>query len=100
MRSTITAIFFALPFFLSAQKSSMELHAKADSIRLLEETVKLYDLAFSDAEADSMLDDVNFNIQLYKSLHQTLPKNDIPYPFAFSPVPFGVKIPSKKIKLN
>src|SRR5262249_22294349 len=48
----------------------------------------------------SMIDNVDFYTQLYKSMHQTLPKNDIPYPFAYSPVPFGIKVPSKKIKLN
>lgn len=69
---------------------------KNDSIRLIQNTVRLYDLDFSAAEADSMLDGINYNLALYKGMHQTLPKNDIPFPFAFSPVPYGYTIPTKQ----
>jgi Asp-tRNA(Asn)/Glu-tRNA(Gln) amidotransferase A subunit family amidase len=70
--------------------------AKNDSIRLIQNTVKLYDLDFSASEVDSMLDGIDYNLQLYKGMHQTLPKNDIPFPFAFSPAPYGYDIPSKQ----
>ena len=57
MRFWITAIFFAMQLSLLAQTSS-ELRSKADTIQLIRNTVKLYDLDFTDAEADSMLDNV------------------------------------------
>jgi len=59
---------------------------------------KLYDLDFTEAEADSMTGALLSNLQLYKNLHKTLPSNDIPYPFAFQPVPMGMNMvyPSKK----
>lgn len=82
-------------FFAIAQSQT-----KADSIKLLQQTVQLYDLDFTEAEADSMLSDINDNLQLYKGLHRTLPANDIPYPFAFNPAPLGMKIPTKKARIN
>jgi Asp-tRNA(Asn)/Glu-tRNA(Gln) amidotransferase A subunit family amidase len=58
---------------------------KNDSIQLLQRTAALYDLDFSAAEADSMLDGVREYTDYYKALHQTPALNDIPYPFAFNP---------------
>lgn len=79
---------------------SVQAQTKADSIQLIQQTVKLYDLEYTDAEVDSMLSSMNNNLQLYKGLHKTLPANDIPFPFAFNPAPAGMKIPTKKIKIN
>ncbi|MFI5131316.1 MAG: amidase [Chitinophagales bacterium] len=69
---------------------------KTDSIQLIRNAVKLYDLDFTDAEADSMLAQLRTNVSLYKGMHQTLPANDIPYPFAFNPLPFGNSVPVKQ----
>ena len=93
MRLLITLAFSVILFSLHAQ-------TKVDSIRLLQQTVKLYDLDFTDAEADSMLGNINGNLQLYKGLHRTLPANDIPYPLAFNPAPLGMKVPYRKIRIN
>ncbi len=71
-----------------------------DSIRLLQQTVQLYDLDFTEAELDSMIGGINSNLQLYKGLHRTMPANDVTYPFAFHPAPLGYKIPTKKIRIN
>jgi Asp-tRNA(Asn)/Glu-tRNA(Gln) amidotransferase A subunit family amidase len=79
---------------------SLNAQTKDDSIKLLQQTVKLYDLDFTGAEADSMLGNINNNLQLYKGLHRTMPANDIPYPFAFNPAPAGMKIPTKKIRIH
>lgn len=79
---------------------SLNAQTKADSIKLIQQTVKLYDLDFTEAEADSMLSGINNNLQTYKGLHRTLPANDIPYPFAFNPAPAGMKIPTRKIRIN
>jgi Asp-tRNA(Asn)/Glu-tRNA(Gln) amidotransferase A subunit family amidase len=73
---------------------------KTDSIQLVRNTVKLYDLDFTDAEADSMLAQLRFNMSIYKGMHQTLPTNDIPYPFAFNPLPFGNTVPANQQKIN
>ena len=85
---------------LSAIFLSSEAQTKTDSIQLIRNTVKLYDLDFSEAEADSMLGSINNTLQLYKGLHRTLPANDIPYPFAFNPAPIGMRIPTNKIRIN
>ena len=73
---------------------------KADSVQLIRNTVKLYDLDFTESEADSMLAQLRANYSLYKGMHQTLPTNDIPFPFAFNPMPFGNAVPSKQAVIN
>src|SRR5260221_11465776 len=99
MKFLFTLILSATVFLLKAQTSAV-LRDKSDTIRLIQQTVSLYDLDFTDAEADSMLDNMNNYLQLYKGMHKTLPTNDIPYPFAFNPAPLGTKVPTKKIKIN
>ena len=77
------SLLLLLPFTTIAQ-------TKNDSLQLIQKTAALYDLEFSNAEADSLLDNLNNYTQLIKGMHKTLPPNDIPYPFAFNPVPYGV----------
>jgi Asp-tRNA(Asn)/Glu-tRNA(Gln) amidotransferase A subunit family amidase len=93
MRFLTALIFFALPFSLLSQ-------TKSDSIQLIRNSVKLYDLDFTGPEADSMLDNVKDFTENYKALHKTLPTNDIPYPFAFDPLPHGETIPTKQEKIS
>jgi Asp-tRNA(Asn)/Glu-tRNA(Gln) amidotransferase A subunit family amidase len=76
------SLLLLLPFATIAQ-------TKSDSLTLIQKTASLYDLEFSNAEADSLLDNLNNYTQLIKGMHKTLPTNDIPYPFAFNPVPYG-----------
>src|SRR5260221_251924 len=78
MKFLFTLILSATVFLLKAQTSAV-LRDKADTIRLIRQTVSLYDLDFTDAEADSMLGNMNNYLQLYKGMHKTLPTNDIPY---------------------
>ena len=66
MRFLIPVILLAMPMPLLAQ-------SKSDSIQLIRNTVKLYDLDFTKAEADSMLDNVKDFTENYKALHKTLP---------------------------
>jgi Asp-tRNA(Asn)/Glu-tRNA(Gln) amidotransferase A subunit family amidase len=77
------SLLLLLPFATIAQ-------TKSDSLTLIQKTASLYDLEFSNAEADSLLDNLNNYTQLIKGMHKTLPTNDIPYPFAFNPVPYGI----------
>lgn len=93
MRFLTALVFFVLPVSLLSQ-------TKSDSIQLIRNTVKLYDLDFTGPEADSMLDNVKDFSENYKALHKTVPTNDIPYPFAFDPLPHGETIPTKQEKIN
>jgi len=69
---------------------------RADSVQLIRYTVKLYDLDFTNDEADSMLDNIKDYQGLYKNMHRAFPANDLPFPFAFNPAPRGMKIPAAK----
>ena len=93
MRFLISVIFLITQAFLLAQ-------TKSDSIQLIRNTVKLYDLDFTGTEADSMLDNVKDFTENYKALHKTLPANNIPYPFAFDPLPHGETVPTKQEKIT
>ncbi len=73
---------------------------KADSLRQVREIANWYDLDYTEAEADSLLGDLRDFKTVYHGMHSTYPKNDLPYPFAFQPAPFGYKIPDKQIKIN
>ena len=46
---------------------------RADSLQLIRNTVSLYDLDFTEAEADSMIGNLRYYQQLYKGMHKTLP---------------------------
>lgn len=67
-----------------------------DTIKLLQQTASLYDLDFTTSEADSMIGNIYSWKRIYVRMHQQLPKNDMPYPFAFNPAPLGFKIPTKQ----
>jgi Asp-tRNA(Asn)/Glu-tRNA(Gln) amidotransferase A subunit family amidase len=90
----LTALFALLFFFKSFSQSH------ADTIKLLQQTVSLYDLDYSEQEADSMLGNIINWKRIYVRMHQQLPKNDLPFPFAFNPAPFGYKVPVNQQKIN
>jgi Asp-tRNA(Asn)/Glu-tRNA(Gln) amidotransferase A subunit family amidase len=90
---------FLIFFFFLAVSLICFSQTHSDTVQFLRNTAKLYDLDFTDAEADSMMGTVYGRIQLYKAMHKTLPTNDIPYPFAFNPLPFGEKIPVDQKKM-
>jgi Asp-tRNA(Asn)/Glu-tRNA(Gln) amidotransferase A subunit family amidase len=73
---------------------------KADTLQLIRQTAQLYDLDFSEAEADSMMSNLLATQRLYQNMHHTLPANDIPFPFAFNPLPAGESIPVKQQTIN
>lgn len=74
--------------------------SKPDSILLLQNTGTLYDLGFTGAEADSMLENIAYYKSIYSEMHKDLPKNDLPFPFAFNPAPAGFKVPVIQQKIN
>jgi Asp-tRNA(Asn)/Glu-tRNA(Gln) amidotransferase A subunit family amidase len=73
---------------------------RTDTIQLVKNTLKLYDLDFTDAEADSLIGNLNNYYQLYKGMHKTLPPNDLAFPFAFNPAPPGMKVPTRREKIS
>ena len=83
--------------FLSSLKIFSQTHN--DTIKLLQQTAALYDLDFTESETDSMISNIANWKRTYVRMHQQLPKNDIPYPFAFNPAPIGFKIPVNQQKI-
>lgn len=70
-----------------------------DTIRLFQQTAALYDLDFTLPEADSMISNMVNWKRTYARMHQQLPKNDLPYPFAFNPAPVEFKVPVNQQKI-
>src|SRR3982750_2552721 len=89
---------FYFLFILTCLQASGQTHQ--DSINLLRQTAALYDLDFTAAEADSMMDNINGFKAVYKGMHQQLPKNSLTYPFAFQPQTKDVIIPLNQEKIN
>jgi len=83
MRSIFISIILLCSVAVHAQK-------KADTIQLVQKTARLYDLEFTEAEADSLLGNLYSNMQLYKGMHKSMLSNSVPFPFAFNPVPNGM----------
>lgn len=86
--------FFALIFSLKSLSQSHN-----DTIKLLQQTAGLYDLDFTQPEADSMIDNIAFFKSIYVNMNKQLPKNDLRYPFAFNPAPIGFKVPVNQQKI-
>src|SRR5689334_1032743 len=71
-----------------------------DTVQLIQRTAALYDLNFTEAEADSMMINLTAWKRIYVRMHQQLPKNSLAFPFAFNPAPAGFKIPTTQQKIN
>ncbi len=80
--------------FLSARGQT-----KSDSLHQIQEWGKWYDLSFTNTESDSMLSSLQEMRATYRAMHKTLPKNELSYPFAFQPAPYGFKIPVNQQKI-
>jgi Asp-tRNA(Asn)/Glu-tRNA(Gln) amidotransferase A subunit family amidase len=72
----------------------------SDTVKLIQQVVGLYDLDFTQSEADSMIGSITNTKRIYARMHQQLPKNDLPFPFAFNPAPVGFTIPANQQKIN
>jgi len=91
-------LFFFLLFSFCLLRAPAQ--TKADSIKLIRDALKLSDLNFTDAEVDSMLDGLKRNRDIYGRMHQGYPANDLVNPMVFNPVPIGMKIPTKRMRIN
>lgn len=89
-------LFIAVSFFVF--KSFSQTHN--DSLRFLQQMASWYDLNFTEAEADSLEESVAYSKTVYQQMHKELPANDIPFPLAFNPAPYGFIIPTKQEKIN
>jgi hypothetical protein len=69
-----------------------------DSIRFFKQAATLYDLNYSEAQADSLRRHVLFDKSIYQQMHKELPKNDLAFTFAFNPAPYGLLFPSNSKK--
>ncbi|HYF31286.1 MAG TPA: amidase [Chitinophagaceae bacterium] len=87
-------------FFCVYSVAFAHAQTKNDSIQQVREFARWYDLEYTVAEADSVLGELRDNTNTYRNMHRTYPKNDLPYPFAFQPAPYGYKIPDKQAKIN
>ncbi len=69
---------------------------KQDTVRMIDQSLRLLDLQFTDSEIDSMIRGVNQLTSVYKTMHRNYPKNDIPNPLAFNPRPIGFVVNTKQ----
>jgi len=87
-------------FFFILYSITGHAQSKADSIAQIQQWAKWYDLNFTSAESDSMLETLQDMQAVYNAMHKTLPKNDLSFPFAFEPAPYGFKIPTAQQKVT
>jgi len=64
-----------------------------DSTKLFRQTASLYDLDFSQAEADSMTNNLIYWKSIYLKMHQQLPKNDLHFPLLSTLLLLAIKFP-------
>jgi Asp-tRNA(Asn)/Glu-tRNA(Gln) amidotransferase A subunit family amidase len=93
MKKLIT-LFFLLPCLVVFSQSHK------DSLRFLQDAATLYDLNFTEAEADSLQGDIIGMKRIYQQMHKELPKNDLAFPFAFNPAPYGISVPQNQQKIT
>jgi len=78
----------------------LQAQTKSDTVSQIQNWAKWYDLDFTSAEADSMMNNLMFWKSIYVRMHKRLPTNDLAFPFAFQPAPVGFKIPTNQQKIN
>ncbi len=85
--------------FLIIYSTNVFSQTRQDSLRVIDQSLQVIDLRFTESELDSMLDDVKQNTRIYENMHKQYPPNSLPYPFAFNPAPYGFKIPQNQQKI-
>jgi Asp-tRNA(Asn)/Glu-tRNA(Gln) amidotransferase A subunit family amidase len=92
--------YILLPIVFLVNFTTAQAQTRQDSIRLVRDALGFYDLSFTDNEIDSMLANLEGNRRLYKRMHERFPANDLANTLVFNPVPFGMKIPTKRTRIN
>jgi Asp-tRNA(Asn)/Glu-tRNA(Gln) amidotransferase A subunit family amidase len=80
-------ISFSLPLGIIAQQEKEDVIKKENVIP----AEKIIGMDFSDAERDSMLDELNDNLESYQKLRELNLQNSVPPALLFNPVPVGTK---------
>lgn len=93
MKRFIITCLLSFPLFASAQ-------SRSDSLLLLQETARYFDLDFTTPEIDSLFDGVKDNKEVFAAMHKTFPPNALAYPFAFHPLPAGLSVPVQQQKIK
>ena len=91
MKTQIHAVIFIIIIGLSAMmiaQTEEEPAIKKENVAAAE---KIIGLEFSEAQQDSMLDELNDNLKNYLKLRELNPDNSIPPALVFNPIPAGVK---------
>jgi Asp-tRNA(Asn)/Glu-tRNA(Gln) amidotransferase A subunit family amidase len=86
----IFAVLIFIPFVLAAQSISKDNIQNAEAIIGIE---------FTDAERDSMLDNLNEQLQSYENIRKYFLDNSIPPAIEFNPIPVGFHFPDEQIQL-
>ena len=79
---------------------TFKIHAQNVLINEIINTEKMYDLHFTDAKRDSMVNQLNSNLQLYKYLHGFNLQNSVPLPNWFDPVLPNMTFNTKQEPIN
>lgn len=93
MRNKLAAI------LLSVLPASIFAQSNIDTNTITAAT-QLFDLSFSNAEKDSMVDGLKDNVALYQKMHSLPISNNLNYPFGFNPTPVGFVVPTRQEKIN
>ncbi len=88
---------FVLSFVIICISATAQ--TKKDTLKQIQTFAKWYDLNFTEAEADSMMGNLDGFYRTYQAMHKTFPKNDLAFPFAFQPAPYGTVIPAAQKKI-
>ena len=92
----LKTIFCLSPFFLLTSA----IYAQDVSVNEIVNAEKMYDLQFTDAKRDSMMNQLNYNLQLYRYLHTFNLPNSVPLPNWFDPVLPAMTFDTKQQPVN
>jgi len=84
--SAVLTALICLPSFCLGQEDTLRITAAQ-----VEQAQEIIGLEFTPTERDSMLEDLNYNLDLYEDLREVPIDNSVPPAFVFNPLPPGVK---------
>lgn len=93
---TLLISFFCVNALLAQQASQPPRVTK----HMVAEAESLIGLNFTDAERDSMLDDLNDHLANYEGIRKVNLPNNVPPALLFNPIPLGMKFETKRVPLK
>jgi Asp-tRNA(Asn)/Glu-tRNA(Gln) amidotransferase A subunit family amidase len=88
---------FAISIFLNFSSSMFSQEITKENIQSAE---KIIGLEFTDAERDSMLDNLREQLSNYQNIRKVELSNDIPPAIIFNPIPVGYEFPQQQRKIK